>query len=276
MTKSTPHPSPWVRSYHSTGSHLRRSIGGEQRPRRRPGKPRGAGLKLFQIATRWDLISRARAAGGTTGERRTAQAEVLEIYRPALIEWIKVDRGLDDGPARELVQAFLVRVIAENLLARADRERGRLSNFLSACLRNQANTQARRDGRQVPLPEDGAELPSVNPAADRVRDRKLANGLVTRAKAKVFEDHYAKSPEAATLFDELIARIEGEADGERAAALGARLGLTAKEVYTATDRLKDQLHAQILREMAAIMRRKGRRDVDDEIRLLIAALEDES
>src|SRR5262249_20628396 len=125
---------------------------------------------------------------------RAALAELLEVYGPALVEWIKAARGLDDAHARELVQGFLVRVVENTLLAKADRARGRPSTFLSTCLRNYANGMSRQAGKHVRLPDDGAWPTRANPAADQVRDRKLANGFVTRAKARVFQDCYAASP----------------------------------------------------------------------------------
>lgn len=275
MANSTPHPSPAPRRYRSTGSHLRRSIHSMGRPRPRPGHLRA---KLFAIATRWDLVSRARAADSTSEDRREALAEWLEVYRTALVDWIKVARRLDDAQARELVQGFLVKAVDRNLLARAERKRGRLSAWLSTCLWNYAEDQDRPGRRLVPLLEDDDHptLPHVDAVADRARDRKFGNDLVARAKAQVFQDHYAASPQTAALFNALRPRIEGDTGGETAAVVGARLGITANDVYTATAELKEHLRAQILKEMAKTLRRKGRKDVEEEIRLLIAALEEES
>jgi RNA polymerase sigma-70 factor (ECF subfamily) len=226
--------------------------------------------------TRWTLVRRAVVTGEHTDETRQALREWVELYRPALVAWIKRSRGLSSDRAEEVVDDFLLRVIERNLLARADPARGRLRSFLCRCLWNHVASLDRRSRREVPLGEedDGAPVSSVDPVADRVFDRTCAQSLVARATATVFAERYAADPRKAALFAELLRWILSDADGETAAAVGARVGRTANAVHQAAHVLRGYLREQIRTDVAKTLMRPE--DVDDEVRLLLAALEEET
>jgi RNA polymerase sigma-70 factor (ECF subfamily) len=262
----TPTPTPPIMQRYSTGSNIRSP------PKAPRAKKRATGPQRFKT-TPWSLVKRAIVTGEPTAETRNALRELLDIYRPALIYWIEMHRKLAVGEAEDLVHGFVLRVIERNLLAKADPVRGRLRNLLCRSLWNHAATQGQRTCREVPLEleDDRSVLPSGDPAADRSFDRAWARLLVARAKAKVFEAHY---PKKATLFAELIRWIDSDADGETAAAVGARLGKTANAVTQAACVLRGHLREQIRAEVAETLMRP--QDVDDELKLLLAALEDET
>lgn len=249
-----------------------------ERGRKAPGAGKQAmGSRRFKT-TRWTLVRRAIGTGEPPAEEaRAALAELLESYRAPLLSWIMERREPDRARAEDLVHGLFLRVIERNLLARADRERGRLRVFLCRCLWNYASDQHKLVKREVSLGAeegDGDAPESAGEAPDRSFDRAWAQLLVARAKAKVFEARYAGDPEKAALFTELVRWLESDADGETAAAVGARLGKSANAMYQAALTLKGHLRAQIRAEVAETLER--REDLDDEMGLLLSALEDET
>jgi DNA-directed RNA polymerase specialized sigma24 family protein len=126
--------------------------------------------------TRWSLVGRAGGGGGHGGEngaaceeeaRRQALTAILLRYLPALRAHLLAKSILPDR-ADDLLQAFIAdKVIERNLLARADRERGRFRWFLTAALNNFCANQLRADtaGKRVP---NGAKLLSLSDGLDAV------------------------------------------------------------------------------------------------------------
>lgn len=231
---------------------------------------RALGSRRFRL-TRWSLVE--RVAYGGPEDARAALAELLQRYRAPLTHWIKEQLHLDDVQAEEAVHGYLGRAIEENLFAKADRERGRLRTFLCRSLWNDAVSRYRRTRSEVPLDPDGDAPPqSLAPAVERSFDRMWAQRLVTQAKAKVLAAHYSKDA-AKALFEELVRWIESDSDGETAAEVGARLGKNANAVYQAAFVLKGHLRAQVRADVAETL--IHRKDVDQEISALLAAMEED-
>src|SRR5687767_9577992 len=91
--------------------------------------------------TQWSLVARAGAAGEAA--RREALGVLLERYRPALRAHL-LSRRIRPERADDLVQGFITdKLIEKDLLARADKSRGRLRHFLQAALENYAANQLR-------------------------------------------------------------------------------------------------------------------------------------
>jgi len=124
--------------------------------------------------TQWSLVGRA-AAAATPEQRREALAALLARYLPSLRRAIAI-LGFRSHDAEDLVQAFICdRVIQQNILAAADRTRGRFRSFIFVSLRNfvfnqsRARAAARRSpDRLVSLDDDG--LRDAAPAKDSARD----------------------------------------------------------------------------------------------------------
>src|SRR5881394_3079150 len=104
--------------------------------------------------TRWSLVARACGGGGGDGGdglavdhevRREALATILHRYLPALRAHL-LAKSIAPDRADDLLQAFVAdKVIERNLLARADRARGRFRGFLAAALNNYCANQLRAD-----------------------------------------------------------------------------------------------------------------------------------
>jgi DNA-directed RNA polymerase specialized sigma24 family protein len=135
-------------------------------------RPDGAPSDLRQFpTTRWSLVARACGGAGAGGDgpvgvadvqeaRRQALAAILLRYLPALRAHL-LAKSIPPDRADDLLQAFVTdKVIERNLLARADRARGRFRWFLAAALNNYCANQLRADtaGKRVPA---GVKLVSL-------------------------------------------------------------------------------------------------------------------
>lgn len=84
-------------------------------------------------STRWTLIERVR--GESDSDRRAALEELLRRYVPALRAHLVYRRRMQDQDAADLVQDFVANKILErDLVARADRNRGKFRGFLLTAL----------------------------------------------------------------------------------------------------------------------------------------------
>ena len=92
--------------------------------------------------TQWSLVGRAGQEGKAA---RQALAELLERYYPALKSHIVRRRGLAEDEAEDLLQGFLSsRVLEKNIVAQADRAKGRFRSFLLTVLDHYVANELRR------------------------------------------------------------------------------------------------------------------------------------
>jgi RNA polymerase sigma-70 factor (ECF subfamily) len=97
----------------------------------------------------------ATAANAETDVGRQTLSELLERYLPALRTYLVLGRRLDAHTAEDMLQGFVAdRILENNLLARADPQRGRFRNFLLACLHRYAAQQRRRARAKSRAPGD--------------------------------------------------------------------------------------------------------------------------
>jgi DNA-directed RNA polymerase specialized sigma24 family protein len=120
-------------------------------------------------STHWSLVRRA----GTAAEpeaRRQALAVLLTRYLPALRSYLRLVRQIPSADADDLLQAFITdQFLQRDLLARADRSRGRFRTLLLTCLNNFVATRARTAAART------ADLLAEPPLADgRVPEPPLA------------------------------------------------------------------------------------------------------
>src|SRR5688500_10162288 len=104
----------------------------------------------------------ARAAGDD-GQRREALGVLLTRYLPALRAHL-LRRRIAPDRADDLLQSFVAdKVIGSDLLAAADRQRGRFRALLVTALNNYAANQLRHDRAERRAPKDGAVV-SLDPS----------------------------------------------------------------------------------------------------------------
>ncbi len=139
--------------------------------------------------TVWD---RVRAAATDPG----ALAELLEVYRPALVVHVCHRRRCPPDAAEDLVQDFLVaKVLGRDLIARADDRRGRFRTYLLTAFdrfvidrrRAAASRKAAPDRALALEPGDGRE-PVAGPDRAAVFDVALALRLLGLAVTRFRDD----------------------------------------------------------------------------------------
>lgn len=133
-----------------------------------PAGPGNGGHPLFPT-TRWSVVARAGGAPGP--ERRSALDELLRIYLPALRAHLR-GAGLAPDDAEDVLQGFVEeKVLARDLMARADPERGRLRALLVTSLSRYriscARSRRRRAEREVRLESSCVAAPGLTAGEPR-------------------------------------------------------------------------------------------------------------
>ena len=167
------------------------------------------------------------------------------------------------GPpnAQDLTQEFFARLLQQNWLAQADRDRGRFRTFLLAALSHflanewdKARAQKRGGTIQfVPLQLDSAETRYGQEPADPVTpeqcfERRWALALLDEVLNRLRHEQVAAG--AGGLYDTLKPCLVGTRQAQPYAALAAKLGMTEGAVKVAVHRLR-QRYRQLLREEIA-------------------------
>lgn len=132
--------------------------------------------------TRWSLVLAAR--NSTT--RRPELETLCSAYWPPVYGFVR-RQGNDTEAAKDLTQAFFVRVLKKDAIAAASAGRGRFRSFLLGCLKNDlanewdyAHTQKRGgDGPVLPFEFDDTERrlrqePADLATPERIFERRWA------------------------------------------------------------------------------------------------------
>ena len=231
----------------------------------------------FFASTRWTVV--LTAGRSDTARAQTALAELCQTYWYPLYAYVR-HHGHSPHDAQDLTQAFFARLLEKQILALADRERGRFRTFLLTALKNfihteweKARAEKRGGGRVVSLDADDAETRFAREPVD------------SRTPEKLFEQNWALA-----LLDAVYARLQREYEqagkgelfralkfcltGARSAVpyaeLAARLGLTEGAVKTLVHRLR-QRYRELLREEVAHSV-ASREEVEEELNSLFRAL----
>ena len=230
--------------------------------------------------THWSAV--LEAANRTSPEGQKALAGLCHVYWYPLYAYIR-RQGAPQADAQDLTQQFFVHVLSTDLLATADRQRGRFRAFLLTALKNfLANEQRRatavkRGGPQPPLSldfQDGEERYTCEPAHDvtpeRLFQRRWAITVLDHGIARLRNEYHAagKLP----LFDALKGRLGPVGDNDQTpyAELGASLNLSEGAVKVAVHRLKKRCRELIRDEIATTVETPG--EIDEELRALFASL----
>lgn len=234
------------------------------------------GLALSFETTRWSLV--LAAAGNDSLAARAALSSLCQTYWYPLYAYLR-RRGLDPDDARDLTQGFLASLIERKDFEGLREDRGRFRAFLLASLKHyvsnwsaQQRTQKRGGGWQI-IPLENAEGQYVI----EPRDHVTPETLFERRWALTVVDHLLadlraewSGQERTSEFDELKACLLGQTPAGGYAAVAVRLGTSEGAVKAAVHRLRRRFQA-LLRQRVGETVADGR-DVDDEIRHLIQAL----
>lgn len=186
--------------------------------------------------------------------------EIFGHYWYPLYAWARRS-GMTEPDAADGVQSFLEKACAENLLAAAREERGRLRSWLLKCFQRHLNnhyrrsTAQKRGGGAVHLSIDwqGAESiykaePALAESPDALYTRAWAVSLMEEALQRLAA-HYQSTGRTA-LHDVLLPALESPPPDITFAEAGAALGMTSAALRTAAVRMRHR-YRTILLELAA-------------------------
>jgi RNA polymerase sigma-70 factor (ECF subfamily) len=143
--------------------------------------------------THWSLVERAGAEDGTI--RREALVALLKQYLPPLKGHLIRRWRADGHRAEDLLQGFLLsRVLESDLIARADKERGKFRSFLLTALDHYVAKQIRHDRAAKRRPATpGVELGDVgeaqesNATPDEAFDAEWARQVIAQTTRRMRE-----------------------------------------------------------------------------------------
>jgi RNA polymerase sigma-70 factor (ECF subfamily) len=226
-------------------------------------------------------LSIVLAATGGDDEARDALDSLCRLYWPPLYAFIR-RRGHDEETARDLTQAFIVRLLEKGTLRQFERERGRFRTFLLACLKhflaNQRDleTARKRGGGVPPISIDDTAAferwarlePADRSTPETIFERQWALEVLQQAMTRLEEE--CRGDGSARRFALLKPYLTREGDAPAYRDVGHELGITEGAVKVAVHRLRERFH-HCLREQVSLTVAHAA-DISDEIRHLITAL----
>lgn len=237
-----------------------------------------AGSPSRFAATRWSVVV---AAGDwqAGSESRRAMDELARAYWFPLYAYLR-RKGNPPAQAEDLVQGFFARLLEKDVLAAADRSRGRFRSFLLASLNHYLANEwdkaraAKRGGGVRAISLEGMDAESRYAAEpvdamtpERVFERRWALAVLDQVLEHLREDYRRRGQ------GELLAALEPTLVGQSAetyAQVGDRLGLSEAAVKVAAHRLRRRYRELLREEIAQTVSEASL--VDEEIRQLLASL----
>ena len=229
--------------------------------------------RRFQT-TRWSLVLRAGDQSST--ESQGALSTLCELYWYPVYLFV-CRSGHDKEEARDLTQAFFMRLLEKSFVKDARPERGRFRSFLLASVRHflsnerEWRTALKRGGRSVHLPleldVDGQRFllePADDSTPETVYEHQWAIGVLETAKQRLVTQHAVQGRR------ELITRLQPFLDGDKAGpskALAAELGMSDGALRVALHRIRRQYAVALRSVISETVERPE--DVDDELRHLL-------
>ena len=230
------------------------------------------------VTTHWSVVLSAQEKASP--QSRAALEKLCRTCWYPLYAYVR-RYGHSPEDAQDLTQEFFARLLQQNWLARADREKGRFRSFLLMAMKrflakewDKART-LKRGGhiRLIPFPFDTAETryaqePAATSTPEQVFEKQWALALLEVVLGRVRKE-YADSGR-----DELFVGLKDTLTGGRSEIpyreLAARLGLSEGAVKVAAHRLRQQYRERLREEIASTV--AGPEEVEEELKLLFAAL----
>ena len=223
-----------------------------------------------------------RNARGKSPEAGQALSDLCATYYAPVVAFLRRE-GRDDDAARELAHQFFAKVLADDSLGGAERERGRFRSYLLGAVKHFLANHGRDAAREkrgggaehVVIREstDGIEVAdasplAVNAEADAAFDREWALATVERSLALLESE--SESAGQSAQFAALKPWLSPAAAHASQADTAAQLGLSEGALKVAIHRLRRRFRDITRAEIAQTLHDPA--DLDDEMRHLIEAL----
>lgn len=230
------------------------------------------------VTTHWSAVLAAGKSDSTRAQ--TALAGLCETYWYPLYAYVR-RRGYGPEDAQDLTQEFFARLLQQNWLAQADRQRGRFRTFLLAALSHflanewdKARALKRGGAVQlVPLQLDTAETryghePPDQLTPEQCYERRWALALLDRVLNRLRDENVAAGK--MEVFETLKPCILGDRQNQPYAALAKALGQTEGAVKVAVHRLRQRYRLLLRDEISHTVATQD--EVEAEMRYLVTVL----
>lgn len=222
-------------------------------------------------------------AGGRTSPQADEALQVLcRTYWYALYTFVR-RQGYSVTDAQDLTQEFFARFLEKKYIERADPERGRFRTFLLACLKNflanewdRAQTVKRGAAHKIiSWDEHVAENhvisePTTEVSPEDAFEKRWAGMLLEQVLVRLREEFAAAGKIEA--FDPLKKFLWGADSSVSYAELSAQLSLSEGAARVAVHRFRQRYREILRKEVTDTV--ADPKDVDDELRHLIAVIRD--
>ena len=227
--------------------------------------------------THWSIV--VSAGDSQSPEARLALATLCENYWFPLYAFVR-RAGCSAEDAQDLTQEFFARLLAQRLLTRVDRQRGKFRSFLLAALKHfladqwdHAHAQ-KRGGGQTVISFDSLDAETryrLEPASDltpeKMFEKQWALSLLEQVLSRLHAELVAEGKSA--LFEALKDTLTG-VRSTTYAAVGAELGMAEGAVKVAAHRMRRRYRALLREEIAQTVTSPD--EIADEIRYLLSCL----
>jgi RNA polymerase sigma-70 factor (ECF subfamily) len=230
------------------------------------------------VTTHWSLVLTAGRSDTTRAE--AALASLCQAYWYPLYAYVR-RRGYPIEDAQDLTQEFFARLLQQQWIGQADRQRGRFRTFLLSAMSHflanewdKARAQKRGGAVQlVPLQLDTAETrygkePSDTFTPEQAYERRWAVTLLDEVLQRLQKECEAAGN--AELFETLKPCLVGDSNLHPYADLAAKSHLSEGAVKVAVHRLRQRYRKLLRDEIANTVATPG--EVDEEMHHLFAVL----
>jgi DNA-directed RNA polymerase specialized sigma24 family protein len=237
----------------------------------------GAGRAEF-ATTHWSAVLAAGHATEATARR--ALEQLCRAYWYPLYAYVR-RRGFGPDEAQDLTQSFFQRLIEKQVLALADRHRGKFRSFLLGSLNNflanewDKSQRLKRGGAvsilsldAVPAEERYQLEPVDNATPEVLYERRWAQAVLEQAVGRM-EAEYERNGQGAR-FAVLKDFLMGDSGKVSYDAAAQRLNLTVSALTSAVHRLRGRFRDVFREEIAHTVATPI--EVDEEIQHLMAVL----
>lgn len=247
----------------------------------------GSASPVF-TTTRWTVVRMAADRDGSTSEARLAWERLCQSYWLPLYIFAR-RRCLDLEEAKDAVQDFFLHLLENQVVERADRERGRFRTFLLGCFcnfladRGKRALTIKRGGQlhfvsleELDLTELEQQAAAQNWTPESAYDIGWAHTLVERVVGKLRRE--AEGRGKRQWFDELRVflphqNVDQSGHGDEADLYqnaAARLGVAVETLRMTVHRLRARFRSLVREEVVATVDMPD--EVDAELRHLRATL----
>ena len=222
-------------------------------------------------ATQWSLVDAVR--GGDPQARRRALDTLLTRYLPALRAYLVLERRMDADRAADVLQSFVAdKIVERDLIARAEKSRGKLRTFLLTALQRFAIDVSRKRDDRGSVSVDDVE-PSLHPIPSAVFDREWASQVINQTLARMEANcrQWGRLDLWEIFRGRVLATAFDSAPPTPYEQLAARFGFSSNDQAANALVTAKRLFGRLLREVISEYAPDAA-DLEDEIRDLRAAL----